>query len=188
MDTITYEFNEHKIEFQLNGDRDVKVNATQMAKIFDKRIDRFLRTDNTKSFIDALLFTLNGGNKKSEFTPKRVNSEEIKREDIIQTKGHAGTFMHRSLSLKFAAWLNPHFEVWIYMTIEKLIFGHFAEQKQRLENKAKRMNRLAELEMNLIDNSDFKEYQKLEKENKKDGYLNRSENAQQLNLMRDLFK
>ncbi len=42
MDPIIYSFNNHKIEFQLNGDEDVKVNATQRAKFFDKFTKDFL--------------------------------------------------------------------------------------------------------------------------------------------------
>ena len=38
--------------------------------------------------------------------------------------------MHRILALKFAAWLDPDFEVWIYSTIDKIIFGNYREIKE----------------------------------------------------------
>nr|NQU91580.1 hypothetical protein [Bacteroidota bacterium] len=38
--------------------------------------------------------------------------------------------MHRILALKFAAWLDPHFEVWIFSTIDQIILGHYREMKE----------------------------------------------------------
>jgi hypothetical protein len=38
------------------------VNATQMAKIFNKKIDFFLKADHVKEFISVLEFTPFGGN------------------------------------------------------------------------------------------------------------------------------
>ncbi len=177
METITYEFNETKIEFQLNGDKDVKVNATQMAKVFSKSTKDFLRNEQTISFINECL--------------KKDNSPflDIKnKEDLIVSKQKSGTYMHRVLALKFAAWLNPAFELWVYMTIEKLIFGHFAKQKKRLENKAKNLNRIEILEKQLMENSTFTEYVELQGNIKKDIYLNRKENVKQLNFLKELFK
>lgn len=114
-------YNEKTIDFEFNKQTDVMVNATQMAKIFDKRIDFFLKTDQTKEFINAL-----------EFTPFGGNSEPLKREEIIQTKGQGGTWMHRILALKLAAWLDPRFEVWVFSTIDKILNIEFYEQRAAL--------------------------------------------------------
>ena len=176
MDTITYEFNEHKIEFQLNGDKDVKVNATQMAKIFSKDVPDFLILRQTENFISECLNNRNSG----YLNVKTKN-------DLIISKQKSGTYMHRVLALKFAAWLNPAFELWIYTMIEKLIFGHFDKQQKRLENRARRLNKIAELEILLIEDDNFREFSKLIQENKKDSYMNRSENSQQLNMLKQLF-
>jgi hypothetical protein len=102
------------IHFLLNNDdANVMVNATEMAKVFNKRIDFFLKTDQTKIFIDRLLFPPNGVNKNKE--------------EVIFANKKGGTYMNRLLALKFAAWLDVDFEIWIYSTIEKIIFGHYKE-------------------------------------------------------------
>ncbi len=61
--------------------------------------------------------------------------------------------MHRVLALKFAAWLNPAFELWVYMTIDHLLFDfayeiedsiidtvRFARQKESLQNRLAKEN------------------------------------------------
>lgn len=52
------------------------------------------------------------------------------------TKGRSGTWMHRVLALKFAAWLDPEFELWVYCTIDKLMFGdlrNMVSEKARID-------------------------------------------------------
>lgn len=94
----------------------IMVNATEMAKVYGKRVDVFLKTDSTKSFIDVL-----------KFPPISVNLTPLKDSEIMITKGRTGTWMHRLLALKFAAWLDPEFEVWVYFTIDKIMFGTMRE-------------------------------------------------------------
>lgn len=113
---LEFIYQDTEIHFLLNNDDNVMVNATEMAKAFGKRVDHFLKADHVKAFISILEFTPNGG-----------NSEPIPMEKIIKTKGQSGTYFHRALSLKFAAWLDPSFELWIYQTIEKVLFGHYKE-------------------------------------------------------------
>jgi hypothetical protein len=33
--------------------------------------------------------------------------------------------MHRILALKFAAWLSPKFELWVFFTIDKIIYAQY---------------------------------------------------------------
>ncbi|MCD8529327.1 MAG: KilA-N domain-containing protein, partial [Flavobacterium sp.] len=58
------------------------------------------KADHVKEFIFVL-----------EFTPFGGNSTPLTRDEIIQTKGQNGTYFHKILALKFAAWLDPIFEV-----------------------------------------------------------------------------
>lgn len=106
METI-FKYNNHEIVFE--KDEEVMVNATQMAKAFGKRLDSFMRTESTKFFIKALEQTLNS-----------VRSEPF---TVFENRGHLGLWVHRSLALKLAAWLSPEFEVWVYQTIEQVLFG-----------------------------------------------------------------
>lgn len=125
MKPIQFLYEQHEIAF-LHSENKVMVNATQMAKVFNKRIDFFLKTDNTKTFIKEL-----------EFTPFGGNSAPIKRDEIIKSKGKSGTYMHRILALKFAAWLNPKFELWVFSTIDKIIYAHFQKLKEATIEKLK---------------------------------------------------
>lgn len=111
---VEFIYQDTEIHFLLGNEKNVMVNATEMAKMFDKRIDVFLKTEPTKAFIKAV-----------EFPPVGGNSEPISREDLIQTKGKMGTYFHRILALKFAAWLDPNFEVWVYSTIDTILFGNY---------------------------------------------------------------
>ena len=85
------------------------VNATQMAKPFKKKTFDFLRLKQTKAFIDA--FEKRGGNSRHEIL-RVVQFGDAKLQ---------GTWMNERLALKFAAWLNPHFELWVYDRIHELL-------------------------------------------------------------------
>jgi plasmid maintenance system killer protein len=113
MKTVEFIYNNQRIEF-LQKESNIMVNATQMAKVFNKRIDFILKSDNTKAFIRELKFPPNGG-----------NLEPLDDDKIIKTRGRSGTYMHRILALKFAAWLNPKFELWVYSTIDKIIYAQY---------------------------------------------------------------
>ena len=115
MKTLEFLFQEKKIHFALQNEGNVMVNATEMAKMFNKRIDHFLKADHTKKFIKFL------EKESAEFTPNGVNSN-LK---IIETRGQSGTFMNEVLALKFAAWLDVEFEVWVYKRIQEVIFGNY---------------------------------------------------------------
>jgi len=145
-----YIFNEAEIDFTVTGES-VMVNATQMAKAFDKRIDHFLKSDHAKEFISVL-----------EFTPFGGNSAPLTAEEIIQTKGQSGTWMHKLLALKFAAWLNPAFEVWVYSAIYDLIFSRYREMEDMLRRSAETKNRIETLRDELRDDPRFSELEELE--------------------------
>jgi hypothetical protein len=46
-----------------------------------------------------------------------------KEDDLIISRQKLGTWMHRVLALKFAAWLHPDFEVQVYSTVDHLLYG-----------------------------------------------------------------
>lgn len=117
MQTLEFLYQETQIHFLVNPtDQNVMVNATEMAKLFNKRIDVFLKTQPTKEFIDLL-----------KFPPTGVNLEPIPEEKIIQTKGRSGTFFHRELAIEFAMWLDPVFKRWIINKIDDVLFGNYKE-------------------------------------------------------------
>jgi hypothetical protein len=85
------------------------VNATQMAKLFKKKTFDFLRLKQTKAFIEA--FEKRGGNSRHEIV-RVVQYGDAKLQ---------GTWMNERLALKFAAWLNPYFELWVYDRVHELL-------------------------------------------------------------------
>jgi hypothetical protein len=133
MNTLIKNYEGHEISFNLLSD-DLMVNANQMEKLFDKKIRNFLRLKETQSFIEEI--------KKSQkyigFIQRNYLTSEIVKGGVIGGKSkdfldnsvimtfegkNGGTYMYRTLALKFAAWLNPAFELWIYETIENLLFS-----------------------------------------------------------------
>ena len=167
-----FEYNNQVVEIETGGSS-LMVNATEMAKIFGKRIDFFLKSDHAKEFMKVL-----------EFTPFGGNSQPLKKHEIIQTKGQSGTWMHRILALKFAAWLDPNFEVWVYQTIEEIMFGTYRKMEESLRLSAVRRNKIESLRSALVSNDDFCELQRLELEEKQASYGRTKENKQQLELFR----
>jgi hypothetical protein len=130
---------DYEVDFEPAGSDNVMVNATQMAKIFRKRIDFFLKSDHAQNFIKEL-----------EFTPFGGNSDPLKREEIIQTRGQSGTWMHRILALKFAAWLDTKFELWVYSTIDKILNESFREEKEARLQKLNAKYEMASLKIEMV--------------------------------------
>jgi len=131
MEVINFIYNGTPVDFETTGNANLMVNATQMAKIFGKRVDVFLKSDHAKEFINVL-----------ELTPFGDSLVPLKREQIIQTKNGVNTFFNRILALKFAAWLEPKFELWVFATIDKIILGSYKELKEATTEKLQ-----AELEL-----------------------------------------
>ena len=111
MKTLEFLYQETEIHFLVNPlDKHVMVNATEMAKLFDKRVDHFTKTDHAKAFIKVMENNINQ-------TPNGGR--------IIENRGRNGIYFDRRLALKFAAWLSPEFEYWIYSTIDTIVFGNY---------------------------------------------------------------
>jgi hypothetical protein len=124
MEVVHFIYNEKEVDFLPNGKDNVMVNATQMAKIFGKQVVAFLRNDDTKNFISECLKSEN-----SHFLGVKNES------DLVDSKQKSGTWMHRVLALKFAAWLDPSFELWVYITIDRIINHYFREQRDAMIEK-----------------------------------------------------
>jgi len=92
------------------------LNATQIAKQFDKRINNYLRSEQTQQYIEALYQNL-----------KTRNSAMDKNQLVIVQKGgnvhFSGTWLHPKLAVDFARWLDPKFAVWCDEQIEHIISG-----------------------------------------------------------------
>lgn len=162
---VEFIYQDREIHFLLGNEKNVMVNATEMAKMFDKRTKDFLANQSTKDFIFEV-----------EQTLKSVRSD-LK---IIENRGHMGIFFERRLALKFATWLDVKFEVWIFDTIDELLFGKAkavgnkiseAElQKQKVESLIREVRASGNAQaISLLDNLDA--LKQIEKEKKKSMYL-----------------
>lgn len=170
MNTQVFKFNEYEITFE-SKDLNVMINATQMAKAFGKRIDFFLKSEHAKEFIKVL-----------ELTPFGGRSEPLKRDEIIKTQNGVSTYFHKILALKFASWLDPKFELWVYTAIEHLLFGHYEGVDNSLRESAKRKKEIDVLRKELYDSETYKNLEKLEWEEKKAARWRSNQNTKQLRL------
>lgn len=107
MKTIEFDYKESAIQFIVNqNDKNVMINATEMANAFGKRTTNYLANDKTKELISKL-----------ELTGKSVNSDF----KVLENRGHMGYYFNEILALDFAAWLDVEFKIWIYKTIRDLL-------------------------------------------------------------------
>jgi len=157
MKAIEFIYQENAIHFLVNPKNDnVMINATEMAKAFNKQIDNFTRLEGTSDFIDALLRSEN-----SKFEPSDVR-EQITYKDLIYGTNKA-TFMHRKLAMYFAFWLDVDFQIWIIDTIDDLLFGHYKQHNQAVIDNLKYEKELEDLEFELLNDPLFYKYTQIQK-------------------------
>ncbi|GAB3568826.1 hypothetical protein GCM10027578_22130 [Spirosoma luteolum] len=152
------------VEFDIADDK-LMVNATEMARIFGKKTENFLRNEQTQAFIQECLSYANSrnsnglsyGNSRNSDDLKNANSrnsDELKNgnsrflgiekeSDLYTSRQRSGTWMHRILALKFAAWLDPRFEIWVYLTIDQIVQG---KQSVPVETVAERRRVMTEIQ------------------------------------------
>lgn len=91
------------------------INATEVAKMFGKRTENYLRNESTKAYIAALAENLS-------VTRKSV-TEQNQLVTVIQGGKEQGTWFHPKLAIDFARWLSPEFAVWCDAQIESILSG-----------------------------------------------------------------
>ena len=83
------------------------INATEVAKHFDRRVDIWLKTDETKAYISSLM--------RFKTTTKRW--------EFIKTKQgrNGGTWINSDLAVFFARWISTDFAVWCDQKIKNIL-------------------------------------------------------------------
>ena len=96
-----FNYQGNQITFLNEGD--VKINATEMARPFNKRPAKWLELPSTKDFLNELA--------------------AIRKSDrlLIETVNGVGTWMHEDVAIEFARWLHPAFAIWCNDRIKELI-------------------------------------------------------------------
>ncbi|MFA5296575.1 MAG: KilA-N domain-containing protein [Lutibacter sp.] len=174
MKAIEFIYQENAIHFLVNPKNDnVMINATEMAKAFNKRVEDFKRLDGTSIFIEALLKSENSkfehadvreqltekDSENSKFEPSHVR-EQLTEKDVIYGTNKA-TFMHRKLAMYFAFWLDVDFQIWIIDTIDDILFGNYKQHDQAVIENLKFEKELEDVEVELYNNPLFVKYQNI---------------------------
>ena len=107
-------WNKNLIAFDFDNEM---VNATDIIKSFpEKRMNNFLRNQQTVDFINELE------------SDTLISATVVKQGGLKQ-----GTWMHRLLGYKFAAWLSPKFELFVYKTFDNAIQNKLKSQQRQLD-------------------------------------------------------
>ena len=147
-------FNGNPITFQIERNEKMMINATEMAKVFGKLPKDFMQIESTQEFLKEAL--------KEEYASFLQVSSEA---DLVVSVQKTGTWMHRVLALKFAAWLSPAFELWVYSTIEQLLFGNYAEREVSLKNTLRIKREMEDIcKKETKTGDDFEAYLKMERQ------------------------
>jgi hypothetical protein len=110
-------FKDQLIAFDCNTNT---INATDMAKAYDKKPADFLRLESTKAFIEAL---------ENDMSENHITFISVKgRHSDGRTQG---TWMGELLALKFASWLNPEFELFIFKTFRSVLYDLINEERAK---------------------------------------------------------
>jgi len=156
MDIIKFEFEHNQIEFQINKKGNVIVNATELAKIFNKDVYQYTRIDSTKYLLSACL--------KPQFCGLlNVENEE----DLILSKQKSGTWMHRVVALDFASWLSPELRVWMLLILDKLIFGEYRKLIDSFNQTVNLKTEIKRITQKLRNNEDYQTLQRLKRKKSK---------------------
>lgn len=176
--TIRY-FEGHEITFDFNKNNLVMINATQMAKPFGKKVNDFMSNEKTKFFIKEIL----NHNEKLKYI--NISSKN----DLYRSNQKTGTWMHRILALKFAGWLSPAFEIWIYNTIETILVGKLIERLKSLERSLRLQTELQHIKDKIQKTGeDFERYLEIERQLKHERSIRKSLTSESMSSMKDMFE
>lgn len=102
------------------------VNATEMAKKFDRQPYDWLRLQSTKDFISALVEIRGFNTVDLVFNTADstvLNSIGISNFIKIENGKYGGTWFHEDVAIEFARWLSPLFAIWCNDRIKEIIVG-----------------------------------------------------------------
>ncbi|SSY80305.1 KilA-N domain-containing protein [Alysiella crassa] len=104
------------------------MNATAVAKYFNKIPKDYLKTEQTQEYIAALAEHLSVRTK----IPTEQNQLVIVKQGGLSHE--QGTWLHPKLAIHFARWLNPKFAVWCDEQIENMLNGKHSVQSNKISH------------------------------------------------------
>ncbi|MCM0717328.1 KilA-N domain-containing protein [Parabacteroides sp. W1-Q-101] len=179
MEKKEFEYNGTVVQFEIN-DKNVMVNASQMANVFGKEPAHFIRNENTKNLIEAFCQTANS-QFENEFSP---SGKFVK---VVKGGRESGTWMDRRVAIAFAMWLNPFFAVWVCNTIDYLLFGSYIEDEQNLKEIAYIQKQIEQKEQYLASLPEQQELDSLRKEEAHKRKLIEQRKKHKINGFKTLF-
>lgn len=97
-----FNYNDCPVSFDMESD--MKVNATEMARAFNKNPSKWLEQVSTKEFLSAL--------QTIRQTDSLISTYEGR---------NGGTWFHKDVAIEFARWLSPSFAIWCNDRIMELL-------------------------------------------------------------------
>jgi len=112
---IAFNYQGKEINFN-DQEGSVMVNATQMAKLFNKTPKDWLRLQSTQDFLIALK------NSQEADVPNGLFDEGNKSlVQVVRGGSNQGTWMQEDVALEFSRWLSPSFAIWTNKHIKELL-------------------------------------------------------------------
>ena len=111
-----FNYNETPVSFQIR-DGTLMVNATEVAKLFDKRPNDFLNLPSTQKKIKTI-----------------INRHGLVINQLVITKRGSpkeggGTWLNEDLATSFAQWLSFSFGLWLHDRIKELLPVNYIASK-----------------------------------------------------------
>lgn len=119
MNTQVYSYNGNDVSFH-SGSNNILINATEMARPFNKTPKDYLRTQSSQDFINAL--------------SKRQNCPLADLVQVIKGGNNAGTWLHEDIALDFAQWLNIDFKLWCNDRLKELLKHGITATNSTIDN------------------------------------------------------
>jgi hypothetical protein len=112
MEILSKYYVEEEIIFSLkeNNNNSLYINATKTAKSFNKKPVDWLKTQDTKNYINAVAKWQNLTYEELVIIYKGGNDKKAQ-----------GTWIHKKLIIAFARWLSSDFAVWCDLQIEEIL-------------------------------------------------------------------
>jgi frataxin-like iron-binding protein CyaY len=125
LNIISKTYNDIEVFFDYSNS--LYINATQIAKRFNKQASKWIENKDTQEYIHALSQKQNIANGDLVVIRKGGNDKSI-----------TGTWIHKKLITAFSRWLDPYFAVWCDEVIEEILkTGSYSLQKVETEQETK---------------------------------------------------
>ena len=126
---IKFDYKGNQISF-MNG-KDVMVNATQLAKPYNKRPAEYLRLPDTLKLMNAITRKYGIVENQLVTTSKGGNVSDMGKSHIVENQ--QGTWIHRLIAIDYCQWLDIDLKLWCTEKLDELARYGFTATQPTLE-------------------------------------------------------